>query len=441
MADVRPFRGLRYNLQKTGDLSSVITPPYDVISEAQQHTFYEKNSCNLIRLELGKKFPDDTDQDNRYTRSAATLEEWIRDDVLVREGRPAYYLMEHRFLHQGNEKSYWALLVTVRLEEFDAGMIRATEITMGGPVEDRLNLLRACSVNLSPTMGAFIQKEGNLLTLLPDIDPAKPDMSATDDSGVTYNLWVVNDEIKVKELIEFFADKLIYIADGHHRYTTALSYQKEQQGLDFKSEDSRNFVMMALISSNDDGLIMLPTHRLVRGLKQEQLMGLKESLAEFFEIRELESSSSNAYANLHQWMEALTEAGKSGTVFGIYGLEAGKYLLLTPHNLSALLHMLPMEHPLEWRKLDVSLLHGIVLQGILGMDTPEKQKEYLEYSPDNEMVFQQVETGAAQLAIFLNPAPISNVMAVADANDRMPQKSTYFYPKTTAGMVMNPLFP
>jgi uncharacterized protein (DUF1015 family) len=440
MAVVRPFKGLRYNPEKIGELSSVITPPYDVITEQQQHAYYERNPYNLIRLEMGKEFPDDNPENSRYTRAAQTLAEWIREGILVREERPAFYLMEHRFAHRGSERSYWGLIAAVRLEEFDTGTIRATEITMDGPIEDRLNLLHACGVNLSPIMGAFVQKEGDLLTLLPDLDPAKPDMSGTDDFGVTFNLWVIDEANTVRELAEFFTDKLIYIADGHHRYQTALTYRKEQLGPDVDSDGPRSFVMMTLISFNDRELTMLPTHRLVRGLKPDQLATLKDDLGKYFSIRELTPSSSDSSENLCHWMEALTKAGNSGTAFGIYGLEAGKYLLLVPNDVSALYDMLPAERSLAWRKLDVSLLHWIVLRGILGIDDPEKEKKCLEYSPDDARMMRKVDEGEAQLAVFLNPAPISSVMAVADAGDRMPQKSTYFYPKTAAGLVMNPLF-
>ncbi len=440
MTHAQPFRGLRYNLDKVGDLSSVITPPYDVISEAEQHDYYERNPFNLIRLELGKKFPDDNSRHNRYTRAAATLEEWIRDGVLLRDERPAYYLMEHRFSHRGRKRSYWCLIVTIRLEEFNTGAVRATEITMNAPIEDRLNLIRACHVNLSPIMGAFVQKKGDLLTLLPEIDLTRPDTSGTNDSGVTFNLWVIDEESKVRELTEFLADKIIYIADGHHRYTTALAYRNEQPGLDVASNDPRNFVMMALISSNDRGLIMLPTHRLIRGLKPDQLASLKEELARYFSIREVASSSGDSREKLDIWTEALAKEGKRNAAFGIYGLESGKYLLLIPHDVSALRDMLPAERPLAWRELDVSLLHGVILQKLLGIDDPQKEKECLEYSPDDAELVRKVDDGGAQLAVFLNPVPISSVAAIADAGYRMPQKSTYFYPKPAAGMVINPLF-
>ncbi|MFO8011160.1 MAG: DUF1015 domain-containing protein [Dehalococcoidia bacterium] len=440
MADVQPFKGLRYNQQKVHDLSMVITPPYDVISPEQQRIYYERNPYNLIRLELGMDFADDSPTSNRYTRAAETLHQWIQENVLIREDKPSFYLMEHRFTRRMRETSYWGLIATVRLEEFDTGHIRATEITMDSPVEDRLNLLRSCRVNLSPTMGAFIQKEGDLLSLLPDIDTASPHLSGTDDFGVTFNVWVVNEDSAVRRIIDFFNDKPIYIADGHHRYRTSMTYRKEQLGTENVSDDPRNFVMMTLISSNDHGLTMLPTHRLVSNLTPEQLDTLRTDLPEYFSIQELAASPPKPEENLDKWMNALSEAGYDRTAFGLYGLEPDKYLLLIPHDVSQLYQMLPGDRPLAWRKLDVSLLHGIILQRILGIDTPEKEKESLEYSPDEEMVLGKVISGEAQLAMFLNPAPISSVMAVADAGDRMPQKSTYFYPKTAAGLVMNPLW-
>ncbi len=439
MSDFRPFKGLRYNLEKTGDLSSVITPPYDIISSRQQHAYYEKSPYSMIRLELGKQFPDDTPQNNRYTRTAQTLEEWIHSRILLREERPAFYLMEHRFFHKGSYKSYWGLTGIVRLEEFDAGQIRATEITMASPIEDRLKLLNSCRTNFSPLMGAFIQEQGDLLTLIPNIDQQNPDVTGTDDSGIVFNLWVVDDDETVKRITHLLADRNIYIADGHHRYTTSLTYRKEQSDLDVNSADPRNFVMMTLISSNDRGLIMLPTHRLIKDLGPEQLDRLESKLPEYFRIEELPDSSGSE-GDLQKWMDSLTEAGKEGAAFGLYGLRSGKCLLLTPHDVSSLYEMLPSNKPLVWRKLDVSLLHAIVIQEILGLDTPEKQKECLQYSPDEAEVIRKVDNGAGQLAILLNPAPISSVMAVADAGDRMPQKSTYFYPKTPAGLVMNPLF-
>lgn len=440
MADVRPFRGLRYNTEKTKDLSPVITPPYDVISAEQQSRYYDRNPCNLIRLELGKKSDGDTTENNRYTRAAETLDEWIREQVLNRDEKPAYYLVEHCFPFHGGTRSYWGLIAAVRLEDFDTGTIRATEITMAAPIQDRLQLLRACQTNFSPIMGAFIQQEGDLLTLVPDLNLNRPDMSGTDDVGVVFNLWVIDDEHRVDDLTRFFADKRIYIADGHHRYTTSLNYRQEIQAAEIDKDHPCNFVMMTLISSNDRGLTMLPTHRLVRDLKEDQLFTLKDDLARYFNIEELAPSVGDTADILENWMDSLAKSGIGTMAFCIYGLQEGKCFLLTPHDANALYDKLPADHPLVWRKLDVSVLHGIVLKEILGIDTSEKEKACLEYSPDEELVINKVQSGDAQLAVLLNPAPIYSIMAVADAGDRMPQKSTYFYPKTVAGLVMNPLY-
>lgn len=442
MADVQPFRGLRFNPQRNRSLSSLITPPYDVISEEQQREYYHKDPNNIIRLEFGREFRRDHPGNNRYTRSADTLNEWLRDAVLIQEERPAFYLIEHRFPVKDAYKSYWGLIASVRLEDFETGKIRPTEIIMKGPAEDRLQLLRSCRINTSSIMGIFDQKEGDLSSLFPDIDTDTPAFTGTDDSEVTFNMWIIDDPVATARVTEFFTGTVIYIADGHHRYTTALAFRDEtlaDESTDGSSEASK-YLMMALISCNDDGLSLLPTHRLIRNIEPDQMVRLKDDLARYFVIQGLLSPLPESSQNMPQWMDALSEAGRNGPVFGLYGLEPGKCCLLTPQNASALYDMLPAEKPLAWKKLDVSLLHGIILQRILGIDNPEKEKECLEYSPDASYVLQNVDEGSGQLAVLLNPASISSVIAIADAGDRMPPKSTYFYPKTAAGLVMNPLF-
>jgi len=441
MADVRPFRGLRYNLEKAGDLSSLITPPYDVINSAQQESYHQRNPYNIIRLEFGKELSDDDDQNNKYTRAVQTLNDWIQQGILVRDDNPAFYLTEHRFPESDGYRSYWGLVAAVRLEDFETGQIRPTEIIMHAPAADRFNLLKSCHVNLSPIMGMVRWGEGNLKSIFPDIDRENPSLSATDDFGVTFNVWVVVDAETVERVSDFFAERAIYIADGHHRYTTALAYRNEQlaAGSPENSDAASNYLMMTIISTGDPGLTLLPTHRMVRNIKSKRMASLKDQLSDYFQIQTLPPSSSENSRNRRDWKASLDEAGKKGPAFGLYGLSDDNFLLLTPHNISALRAMLPEGKPKAWRDIDVSLLHGVIMQRLLGIDTSEKEKDRLEYSPDEAEVLQKVESGDAQLGFFLNPVPVSSVLNVADADVRMPPKSTYFYPKTAAGLVMNPL--
>jgi len=437
VADVRPFQGFRYNLDKVGNLSSAISPPYDVINPEQQKAYYDTNPHNIIRLELGMEFPDDKPQNNRYTRAAQTLEEWIREDVLVREERPAFYLLEHRFQQNNEYSSYWGLLAAVRLEDFETGDIRPTEIIMKGPAEDRLQLLRSCRANLSPIMAVFKQDEGNLLSLFPEVDPANPTATATDADGVILNLHVITDENRIQMITDFFAGTPLYIADGHHRYTTALAYSHEKSST---ADEPANFMMISLISASDPGLTLFPTHRVIRGLDSGILGKLRGRLEEHFYFQELSPVSSSMAENALKWNAALASASAGATAFGLYGLSDNKYLILTPHKLDSLRAMLPQEQPAIWRNLDVSMLRYVIIRGILGIDDVEKEKAHLSFSPDDLEILQDVQNKKVQLGIFLNPVSVSDVLGIADAGVRMPPKSTYFYPKTPAGLVMNPLF-
>jgi len=439
MTDVRPFRGLRYNPYTIEDLSSVITPPYDVITEKQQNDHYERHPHNLIRLELGKEYPEDGPAVNRYTRAAEALTEWIRTGVMIREQIPAYYLVEHKFSRWGQETSYWGLVAAVKLEDFESGEIRPTEIVMKGPVADRLQLLRSCKANLSPIMAVYRRNEP-ILSLFPEVDPANPTVSATDDDGVTFNLHVIADEARNKQVTDFFAGTPLYIADGHHRYTTALAYRNEQPEKDYNNVASPNFAMITLIGTNDPGLTLFPTHRMLRGLPYERLAKLKTRLQERFQIRELPPVSSAMLENAIYWNNELSKASQDSVVFGLFGLNNQKYLLLTPHDVDSIRETLPHDKPPVWRELDVSLLHNAILQDIMDIDDLEKEKRHLTYSPDAVEILKNVATGEAQLGIFLNPVPVSDVLAVADAGVRMPPKSTYFYPKTAGGLVIHSLF-
>jgi uncharacterized protein (DUF1015 family) len=440
MADVRPFRGIRYNAGMIGDLSAVITPPYDVITPEQQASYYRRNPHNIIRLEFGQELPGDIPGNDKYSRAAKILNDWLREDILVREQRPAFYLTEHRFPYEDSIRSYWGLIAAVRLEGLSIGRIRPTEMTMKEPAVDRINLLRACRANISPIMGIFNRDQrGSLQSVLPSLDA--PTFTGVDDFGVIFNVWVLTEAETVRRIIEFLAGRVIYIADGHHRYQTALAYRDERFAARSGSlgDEDFNFVMMTLIDSQDPGLVVRPVHRLVSGIDSGTVTKLKEALIEHFQIRELPWYSSEVSENLRRWIVALEEAGNRGAAFGLYGLSEGVFYLLTPGEESALHNILPGDKPAAWRNLDVNLLHWVILRGVLEIDGPEREKKCLEYSPHGAEVLRKVDMGISQLAFFLNPVSIASLLAIADAGMRMPPKSTYFYPKTPAGLVINPL--
>ncbi len=253
---------------------------------------------------------------------------------------------------------------------------------------------------------------------------------------------MVTEAETVRRIAGFLAGRVIYIADGHHRYETALAYRDERFAahLGTIGDEASDFVMMTLIDSQDPGLVVLPVHRLVSGIDSRTLTKLKETLSGHFRIRELPRHSSEASENWRGWAAVLKEAGDRGTAFGLYGLSEGRFCLLTSGEELALHNILPGDKAAVWRNLDVNLLHWVILRGMLGIDSPEREKECLEYSPHGAEVLSKVDTGMSQMAFFLNPVPISSILAIADAGMRMPPKSTYFYPKTPAGLVINPLW-
>ena len=400
MLNIQPFCGLRYNRERIGDLSSVICPPYDVLSLEKQQLYHQRSPYNAVRLELGS--PEAGDR----------LRSWLDEGVLCLEQRPAFYILENRFLHQGVTKHRWGLLARVRLGDW----VHPHEVTLEEDIHNRLNLLRSLKVNTSPILG-IIRQEG-LLSLLPQLARGEPELSVTDDYGVTHNLWIVPDELAIAEISTLCADKVIYIGDGHHRYKAALAYQREKQTP--SRDEASNFIMMALMEAQDPGLVILPTHRLVK-LSQSPAW-LKEKISRFFSWEELPPIGLTTVENLDYW---LREQGKRGKAIGDYGLVPKHFCLLEPRE--------------DKEDLEVSLLHRVILPQILGIDSLQKEREYLEYTRDGLEAIHRVDSGG-YLAFFLNPTPISSLLDITDKGKLIPPKSTYFYPKLPAGLVMNPLW-
>jgi uncharacterized protein (DUF1015 family) len=281
-------------------------------------------------------------------------------------------------------------------------------------------------------MGLFRHRKEGIQSLFPDtID--KPAIRAADRYGVTYAMWVVSDKEAITRVSDFFANKNLYIADGHHRYETALAYCQEQHSLQpsCTGEEAFNFVMITLTAAEDPNLIMMPTHRLVRGINTERLARLKDELSTYFD-EELLSPCSTDSETLKGWIKTLKE--QQVTAFGLYGLD-GLHLSL----LRAKREMMPVAQPRLLQDLDVHILHQLVFRQILGIDSQEKAEDCLAFTRDVLDAFSRVDSGDYQLAFLLNPTPISTMLSVADEGVRMPQKSTYFHPKTPAGLVINPL--
>ena len=434
MAEVRPLRGIRYAPVLRQDSAQLITPPFDVISPQAQTAYYERHPYNIIRLELGKGQPNDNSLNNVYTRAAATYAEWRKNSILQQEAASVYYLYQQRFNHGGQTFTRTSLIARVRLEPWEKHVVLRHEHTRTKDKADRLNLLRACATNFSPIMVMYDDPQGRIRRMLSPYGE-QAELHCTDDAGEEQRLHPITDPQQIALIQDFFAQRQLYIADGHHRYETALAYRQEilEQRHELHPEDATNFVLMALIDLDDPGLFMLPTHRLLFGLEQETLEKLSaQRLTRYFTVQTITAS---AASEIEQY---LARAGQQESVI-IIGTAQQTLLLILNEQGKA--HMQNSGHSAAWNELDVAIAHQLILDELLGLGAAAMAAgAHVRSSQDAAEALQAVQSGEAQAALLLNTTRVRQVCAVAEADDQMPQKSTYFYPKLTTGLVLNPLW-
>ena len=435
MADVRPIQGIRYSADHIDALAAVVTPPYDVITPEDQASFYDRHPLNIIRLELGRDLPEDDALENRYTRAASTFAEWRRDGVLTQDAQPSFYVYRQHFRYDDRDLVRTSLLARVRLEPWEAGVIVPHEQTMSKPKSDRLQLLRATAANLSPLMATFDDPGGAIGATFATVTKDAPLAEFRDGADETHQLWLVRDANIAATLHAAFADRQLFIADGHHRYETSLTYRDEvrelQRGL--APDDAANFVLMALIPTEDPGLVILPTHRLVRGVDSQRIADLPTSLAQSWQVETLAKNETTALE------EQLRLAGQTGKIAALVATRKHRWLV----RLSAAGkdRLTATGEPAPWQQLDVAAVQELILGTALGIDRAAVTSgEQVSYTRDLTQALAMLEDGTAQVAILLNPTWPAQVRDVALAGGRMPQKSTYFYPKLITGLVINPLW-
>ncbi len=437
MAEVRPFRGVRYNQQLVTDLSSVICPPYDIITPQLEQELYHQGEYNFVRLEHGRQLPQDTIIDNRYTRSAATLGEWLKLGVLKIDEAPAIYLHDQYFTHQGREHKRRGIIARVRLEEWDEMVIRPHEGTLVEPGNDRLSLLWALQANTSPILALYEDHGKHISSLLTLEEPSQPIISLSTTIGESHSIRAMTEPEVINQIGANLAHQPLYIADGHHRYESALTHQRERQVCSslVSGDEGFNFVMMTLVSFSDPGLIILPPHRLVRGMSRASLNELLAKLRLFFEVEELPLSMPGIWQQVDDLL-----AGKDANQVRLilFGLAPEHLFLLRLRDFAATSQMMPYFHCELYKRLDVSVLDHIILEKLLGL-SGGREEAFLDYSYDKLDAVNRVLNQEYQLAFLLSPVKAEMVKAIADAGDRMPRKSTYFYPKVPAGLVFHRL--
>jgi uncharacterized protein (DUF1015 family) len=433
VADIRAFRAYRYDLGRVGALGAVVAPPYDVIDSALQQALYDRSPYNVIRLILNKEQPTDTESDNRYTRAARCLREMQQDDILVQDSARSLYVYHQEFEVEGKRHTRRGFLARVRLEPFGQGRVYPHEETMAGPKADRLKLFRATAMNLSPIFGLFPDEPGEVQAQLDRAVQRALPLEATDHLGVVNRLWPVADEHTVSAVTGMLGPKPIFIADGHHRYETALRYLEERReaGEVRGAEAPANFVLMMLVSMSDPGLVILPTHRLISGLPSLTAEQLRNVLSPLFEVEPVGSGERGA----HDTWE-LIEADGGQDLLGMGTVADGVWQTArfrAPEQMA----QLAAEHSPAWRGLAVSVLHVLVLGQLL----PQKLggRPSCRYVHLLREVTEDVAAKRCQLAALVPPATMQHVERLAGSLEKMPPKSTYFYPKLLSGLVFNSL--
>jgi uncharacterized protein (DUF1015 family) len=432
VATVRPFQGVLYDPRRV-DLSLVVAPPYDVISPADQRRYYQQDAHNVVRLIAGEVRASDTVEDNKYTRAAGFFKQWLADGVLRREAAPCLYVYRHQFLDptSGQARVRRGILGVVELEPFGRGVLPHEE-THARAKADRLSLTRAVVANLSPVFALYEDPDAAVSPIVEAAMAQAPRLTISGEDGDQHTVWLVTGADRFRRLAQVFDASRLYIADGHHRYETALNFRNKQrlEHPEAPPDAAFNHVLMLLVDVRDPGLTILPTHRLLHDFER-----FDPALAGRLASRHRVTPRPDRAALLAAMQEPTSEhrIGMAVSQIPSAGKGRGRGSWYTV-DVSRATRADPVS------RLDVSVLHREILQRELGLAQAElEQERYLSYSRDVGAVLDRVETGAAQAAFLLRPPAVPDVVEVARAGQVMPQKSTYFYPKPASGIVFNPL--
>lgn len=425
MAEIKAFKAIRYT-QKAGDIKDLTCPPYDIVPESMRLSLLENNPYNMIRLELPKG-------ENPYETAKDTLEAWLQNDIMTHDEDEGIYIYEEEFKSQvdhGETKKLRGFICRVRVEDFSAGVVLPHEETLSKAKEDRLNLMKSTFCNFSQIYSLYIDETHKTQARLDNLaDTSKPRYEF-DDGLVIHRMWVVNDKLSIAAIAEDFADRKLYIADGHHRYETAINFRNycRENGIYCPGAD---YVMMMLVDMENPGLVVFPTHRLIRGIENFDGEKLIADCSEFFDTEERDD-----VADMEKKLTELYDEGKKA--FGYYGGN-GKWTLLTLKDLGVMKSVLPDKSEAS-QGLDVSVLHSLILEKLLGIDKENMASgKNLVYTRSFDEAISEVDKKNAECAFIINPTRVEEIGAVARAGEKMPQKSTYFYPKIITGLCINDL--
>ena len=443
MAEIAPFRAVRYAVTRGRELGWLLAPPYDMVTMQQRDELLRRDPHNIAHVSIGEDRPGDCPTTNKYLRAGETWRAWLDEGVLRKDPRPALFALEQSYIApDGRPLKRRGFMAAVRLHEFHEGVILPHEKTLVAPKADRLEVIKAVRANLSPIFGLYRDDSGVTARALDQAGVAEPAAETDSDDGVHHRVWRAEDPEVVAPLQQLLAAQRIFIADGHHRYETALVYRRmlEEQTPGLPADGGHHYILMFLCPMNDPGLFLFATHRLVSGLKDFAVGPFLEKLSRFFRIETIAEDARRPVGRAWAISKLGEHAGKS-TTFLMVTAEDGRARIVTLRDDVDLADAgLPSNPTLA--ALDVTVLHAVVLQRLLGLlpDSQEKQ-ENVTYVRDAGEAVNRVLSGEQQVGFLLNPTPMWQVEAVGDAGETMPQKSTLFYPRLQSGLVMREVNP
>jgi uncharacterized protein (DUF1015 family) len=448
MADVQAFRGLRYDISKVGTLTSVVAPPYDVIKSELQSSLYSRSEFNVVRLILNRG-DGLKPGESIYDQAAQTYNAWRRAGVLKPENAGSYYVYHQNFTYQGQSYNRRGFMARVRLEKFGEGKIYPHEETHSKAKEDRFRLNMACRANLSQIFGIFPDEHNEVQAILENAIIDQPPLTATDDQGADHKLWIVSDPEIIAKVAQLMGPKPVYIADGHHRYETALNIQAELRQSEALTQPMGSlpidYVLMNLVSMHDPGMAILPTHRLIRGFKPVSSSDFIRQLGDRFACQVVGKGANLA----GEVWEAIELENEQGTI-GFYCRKDDTWIIarLSDTGRQQMRELAPNQSD-QWRSLGVSILHKLVLGKLLGQESlpsPKYVHSVLDVvegiafgdAQGRDETGQEGTAGHFELVCLVMPASVDHVKWISENGERMPAKSTYFYPKLLSGLVINP---
>lgn len=428
MVEISGFRGIIYNQNKIQVLDDVMSPPYDIISEDMQNQLYEKHIHNFVKLILGKQQPNDTETNNRYTRAHQLFTQWLQEHILIQSEKEAIYPYKIQFTLNNIQKTMNGFFTLLKIDPTYT-QVKAHEHTLSKPKADRLNLMRACHANLEPIQLLYID-EKDIIRATIDKNLSEPIINVQGYDGFTHTLWKIDQPEIIKQIKTYLQNQNLFIADGHHRYQTAINYAQEQQKQTEKNilNASYNYRMVILANIFDKGLAILPTHRLIQNI-DINLEDLTTKLQSYFVVEKKPVQSTDAEQTAKHIMQAIQT--KTDHKFALYTKE--NYLILTLKDEKSM-DDFAQDHSESWRKLDVSILHKLVLEKLMNI-TQQNLEDHVKYTRVDSEAIQQVHNGKYILSFLMNATKIDELKKIAEQGEHMPQKSTYFLPKMLSGLV------